>query len=121
VSDGSTQATDLAEALVRAGMPFRDAYKAAGALVRRSVTEGRPLVSYTPEEARAVDQAFTAETLAVLDPRHAVAAKESAGGTGPRAVEVQLASLALRAEALNEASRRDSLSRVAETISSHVL
>ena len=33
VSDGSTQATDIAEALVRKGIPFREAYKATGQLV----------------------------------------------------------------------------------------
>src|SRR5262245_59128819 len=43
VSDGSTQATDVAEALVRKGIPFRDAYKATGLLVHRAQEQKKTL------------------------------------------------------------------------------
>jgi argininosuccinate lyase len=121
VSDGSTQATDLAEALVRAGTPFREAYQAVGALVREATVLGRPLVSLTPEEAARVHPALTAEALLALDPRRAVAAKESVGGTGPRAVTAQLEGLERAAGELLEAAGRDSLAGVPERIAAVAL
>jgi argininosuccinate lyase len=95
--DGSTQATDLAEALVRSGVPFREAYKAVGALVALAREEGVTLASIDETRAKSVHSAFTAEALGALDPRRAVAAKESVGGTGPRAVAAQLESARARA------------------------
>jgi argininosuccinate lyase len=100
VSDGSTQATDLAEALVRTGLPFREAYMAVGALVRRAVDAGVPLGSLDEATAKSVHPAFDARVLGALDPAAAVAAKESAGGTGPRAIDAQLASARDRADTL---------------------
>ncbi|MDP9150034.1 MAG: argininosuccinate lyase, partial [Myxococcota bacterium] len=104
LDEGFTQATDLAEALVRRGVPFREAYKAVGRLVSLAVEGGVSLRSVEPARAREVHPALDAEALAVLDPRRAVAAKESLGGTGPRAVEAQLTWLHERAAALRGAA-----------------
>ncbi len=101
LADGATQATDLAEALVRAGVPFREAYKAVGALVAIARDEQVSLASIGEVRARSVHPALTAEALGALDPIRAVAAKESAGGTGPRAVAAQLASARARAGELH--------------------
>jgi argininosuccinate lyase len=90
VSDGSTQATDLAEALVRKGIAFREAYKTAGQLVHFAREQGTPLANVTLEAARAISSAFDEGVLAVLDPRQAVLAKKSAGGTAPERVREQL-------------------------------
>jgi argininosuccinate lyase len=90
VSDGSTQATDLAEALVRTGMPFREAYKTAGQLVHLARERAIPLGSVPLDVARTVSEAFDASVLAVLDPRVAVAAKKSSGGTAPERVAEQI-------------------------------
>jgi argininosuccinate lyase len=101
VSDGSTQATDLAEALVRQkGIPFRDAYKATGQFVHIARTKGVPLSSLSLEDARTAHPAFDADVLAALDPKRAVAAKKSQGGTAPERVEEQLAMLEAAAKAL---------------------
>ncbi len=100
LAEGFTQATDLAEALVRRGVPFRDAYKAVGRLVSLAVEEGIPLRAIDAARAREVHPALDGEALGVLEPRRAVAAKESFGGTGPRAVDAQLAWLHERANAL---------------------
>ena len=97
---GFTQATDLAEALVRAGVPFREAYKAVGKLVALAVDRGVALRSVDAAEARAIHPALDATSLRALEPRAAVAAKESVGGTGPRAVDAQIAWLAERASDL---------------------
>jgi argininosuccinate lyase len=91
LGDGFTQATDLAEALVRRGVPFRDAYKAVGRLVAMAVEAGVPLRAIDPERARSVHGMLDAHTLAALEPRAAVSAKESLGGTGPRSVDAQIA------------------------------
>lgn len=90
VSDGSTQATDVAEALVRKGMPFREAYKATGQLVHLARERNVDLSQISVEDARAVHAAFDAEVLAARDPRVAMAAKKSAGGTAPERVEEQI-------------------------------
>src|SRR5262249_6420433 len=82
LGEGFAQATDLAEALVRRGVPFREAYKAVGALVALAVREGIPLRGIDAERAHQIHAAFDAESLRALEPTAAVAAKESLGGTG---------------------------------------
>jgi len=122
LADGSTQATDLAEALVRAGVPFREAYKAVGALVAIARDEGVSLASLGELRARSVHPALTADALAALDPIRAVAAKESAGGTGPRAVAAQLASARARATELHaRASAVPTLRTLARAIATEPL
>jgi argininosuccinate lyase len=91
LGEGFTQATDLAEALVRRGVPFREAYKAVGRLVALAVERGIALGDVDPAVAAGVHPALDAHALRALDPRAAVIAKESAGGTGPRAVDAQIA------------------------------
>jgi argininosuccinate lyase len=90
VSDGSTQATDVAEALVRKGVPFRDAYKATGQLVHLARERGVDLVQLALADARAIHSSFDEAVLSVLDPRVAAGAKKSAGGTAPERVDEQI-------------------------------
>jgi argininosuccinate lyase len=97
---GFTQATDLAEELVRQGLPFREAYRIVGRLVALAVDDGVDLRALDPAKARAVNPSLDARALRALDPARAVAAKESAGGTGPRAIEAQIAWLRTVAEQL---------------------
>jgi len=78
-------AIDLAEWLVAAGVPFRDAHGLVGALVRESVERGVPLgelVEARPE--------FGEQALEVLDAAAALRRRTTPGGTGPGAVAVQL-------------------------------
>jgi argininosuccinate lyase len=91
VSDGSTQATDIAEALVRKGIPFREAYKATGQLVQVAREKQIDLAKVTLDDAKTIHAAFDASVLAVVDPKAAVAAKKSAGGTAPERVDEQIA------------------------------
>jgi argininosuccinate lyase len=122
LDDGFTQATDLAEALVRKGVPFREAYGAVGALVRRALDAGHGLRETSLEVAQSVHSAIDAEALAVLDPARAAAAKESAGGTGPRSVAAQRKELAARAAELGAiAARVPSLDAIADAIAREVL
>lgn len=122
VGDGSTQATDLAEALVRRGVAFREAYKAVGELVRIAREENVPLRSISEERAKRVHAALDKGALAALDPRAAVAAKESAGGTGPKSVAAQLVSIERDAAALlTTASTVPSLESIARAIADEPL
>ena len=122
LADGSTQATDLAEALVRAGVPFREAYKAVGALVAIARDEGVSLASIGEVRAKSIHPALNADALAALDPIRAVAAKESAGGTGPRAVAAQLESARGRARDLHaRASAVPTLQSLARAIAAEPL
>ena len=100
VDEGFTQATDLAEALVKKGLPFRSAYQAVGSLVRRCQEQGLTLSQATVELARSVDPSLDAEALRSLDAAGAVARKESQGGTGPVSVDRQLALLAQQSSTL---------------------
>jgi argininosuccinate lyase len=101
VEEGFTQATDLAEALVKKGMPFRKAYQVVGSLVRRCQEQGLTLRQVTLELARAVDPSLDADALSVLEPMGAVARKRSAGSTGPEAVAETLAALEAQAQELS--------------------
>jgi argininosuccinate lyase len=78
-------ATDLAEHLVMAGTPFRDAHAIVGALVRDSIGEGTPL-----RELVAAHPALGPAAVALLEPGVAVTRRTTPGGAGPAAVAVQL-------------------------------
>jgi argininosuccinate lyase len=122
LDEGFTQATDLAEALVRAGVPFREAYKAVGALVRTALDAGLRLRDVDPAHAAAIHPAFDATTLAVLDPARAAAAKESPGGTGPQSLTHQVSALRGKVTSLSErAGRYPSLDAIAKTIAEEPL
>jgi argininosuccinate lyase len=79
-------ATDAADALVRQGVPFREAHQAVGALVRACLAEGRQPWELGPEELAAVHPALTPEVVAAMAPEAAVAARRSPGGTAPERV-----------------------------------
>jgi argininosuccinate lyase len=117
VDDGFTQATDLAEALVQRGVPFREAYKAVGTLVAAATQEGVPLRAVDPTRAHAIHPALDASSMRALAPEAAVAAKESFGGTGPRSVDGQLEWLRERSSwLLAKAAAHGSIDELAERI-----
>ena len=85
---GFTLATDLAEWMVRQGVPFREAHEASGACVRIAEERGVDLVDLTDEELRGVDKRLTPEVRAVLTIDGAVASRTTKGGTaGVRVAE----------------------------------
>ncbi|MGH2821150.1 MAG: argininosuccinate lyase, partial [Actinomycetota bacterium] len=88
-----TWATDLAEALVARGVPFRRAHAATGALVARLEAEGTRLDGIPVEELRRGHEAFAEEDLRFADPSNGMRARGSRGGTAPERVEEQIASL----------------------------
>jgi len=78
-------ATDLAEYLVRGGMPFRDAHAVVGSVVRRAMDEGLDLATLVIAEPTLGDEAA-----ALLRPGVSVRQRTTAGGAGPVPVEAQL-------------------------------
>ena len=94
--EGWLVATDLAEALARAGTPFHKAHQIVGRLVLESARAGKKPADWTAEALAAFAPEFTPEMARLLDPREGMRTRELPGGTGPRAV----------AAALDEARRR---------------
>ena len=83
---GFATATDLADYLVRKGVPFRDAHAIVGQAVRHGLTTGRDLSAMTLRELRQFSQAIDEDVFAVLTPEGSVAARTPIGGTAPVAV-----------------------------------
>ena len=85
---GYTLATDLAEWMVRQGVPFREAHEASGACVRIAESRGVDLIELTDEELASVDARLTPAVREVLTIDGAVASRSTKGGTaGVRVAE----------------------------------
>lgn len=88
--DESMLATDLAEYLVRRGVPFRQAHHLVGALVKLAETRGVKLSALSLDEFRGVSDQFGDDVYAVFDFDASVQARDVFGGTSPAAVREQL-------------------------------
>ncbi|MDV2419797.1 argininosuccinate lyase [Corynebacterium tuberculostearicum] len=78
---GFTLATDLAEWMVRQGVPFREAHEASGACVRIAEERGVDLVELTDEDLAGVDKRVKPSVREVLTIDGAVASRDTKGGT----------------------------------------
>jgi argininosuccinate lyase len=87
---GYTLATDLAEWLVRQGVPFRTAHRAAGACVRLAESRGVDLVELTEMELAAVHPELTPDVRRVLSVAGSIASRDAYGGTAQERVTEQL-------------------------------
>ena len=86
---GYTLATDLAEWMVRQGVPFREAHEASGACVRLAESRGVGLDELTDQELASVDTRLKPEVREVLTIDGAVASRSTRGGTARPRVEEQ--------------------------------
>ncbi|MYA65122.1 MAG: argininosuccinate lyase [Gemmatimonadetes bacterium] len=86
-------ATDLADHLVRRGVPFREAHHVVGELVRVAEDAGRDLGQLAPEEMKAVHPAFAEDVHAAFDPVSSVQSRAVRGGTAAAALEAQFDAL----------------------------
>ncbi len=93
-SGDAIAATELADALVRRGVPFRQAHGAVAALVRLAAGSGRSLSELTPEELAAEHEAFAEDTEEIYEllrrPEAWLESKVSEGGTALVRVEEQI-------------------------------
>ena len=85
-------ATDLAEALARAGTPFHDAHQIVGRFVLESVNKGKKPSDWTAAEMARFAPEFTPDMAALLDPENGMKSREIPGGTGLQSVSKALAS-----------------------------
>ncbi len=93
-SDELIAATDLADLLVRLGVPFREAHGVVAGLVRMAIDSGRPLSELTPDELAAHSETLAAhgeELKNVLAQGSWLESKVSEGGTSLARVSEQLA------------------------------
>lgn len=100
--EGYALATDIAEWLVRQGVPFRRAHEVAGECVRTAEARGAELWDLTDSEFSGIDPALTPEVRAVLSVEGSMAARDARGGTSPTRVAEQLDEIDVR---LTEARR----------------
>jgi len=83
-------ATDLADYLVRKGVPFRESHHLVGQAVRRAEALGVSLKELDLAEYRLIHPSFDEDVPTVFDFRRSVAARDTEGGTAPDAVGVQI-------------------------------
>lgn len=94
--EGYALATDIAEWLVRQGVPFRRAHEVAGECVRTAEARGAELWDLTDSEFSGIDPALTPEVRAVLSVEGSMAARDARGGTSPTRVAEQLDEIDVR-------------------------
>ena len=80
VSHDFSNATDLADYLVRKGMPFRKAHAVVGQCVAYAIKEDKFLLDMTLEEYKRFSELFEPDLMQALDPEHCVNARVSYGG-----------------------------------------
>jgi argininosuccinate lyase len=90
---GYTLATEVADWLVRQGVPFREAHEITGRLVALCVARDCALDEVSNEDLQAVSPRLTPDVRQVLSVRSALAARITPGSTGPGPVADQLASI----------------------------
>lgn len=99
---GYTLATDIAEWLVRQGVPFRSAHEAAGAAVRAAEARGVGLDELTDDELAAISGDLTPQVREVLTIEGSVASRDAWGGTAPVRVAEQIENVLASAGTLKE-------------------
>jgi len=87
--DASMLATDLADYLVRKGMPFREAHGVAGKAVRLAAEKGLGLDQIPLNEWQALGP-FEADVEEVFDPMKSVERRNAVGGASPQSVKNQI-------------------------------
>ena len=92
-SGDAAGATDLAEALVLEGVPFRSAHEAVGKLVAGAAAVGKRLEDLDEAELQGAHPKLSTAMLELLDPRRSVSRRASHGGTAPQRVAEQMTRL----------------------------
>jgi argininosuccinate lyase len=91
VLEGHATATDLADYLVRKGVPFRDAHEAVASAVREAERLGVDLAALPLSKLRQFSKQIGADAKRVLTPEGSVAARNHVGGTAPPQVRAAIA------------------------------
>jgi len=99
-ADPGLLATELADALVRCGVPFRRAHDTTGNILREAERQGRAWTELSLEEMRRWAPELDAAALAGITLENALARRAVPGGTAPEAVRTALEDLLRRARAV---------------------
>lgn len=89
--EGFINATDLADWLVKRGMPFRSAYKISGQLVAHCMKTGQVLETLPLEEYRQYSELFNEQLYSAIDLKNCMEKRISEGGTSVASVKKQIA------------------------------
>jgi argininosuccinate lyase len=89
--DASMLATDLADALVRQGVPFREAHRVVGEAVKLAGQRGASLAELPLDDYRRLAPGLEIDPKGIFDFDRAIAARDLVGGTGVNAVREQIA------------------------------
>jgi argininosuccinate lyase len=89
-SDPALLATDLADYLVRKGMPFREAHHLVGAVVAKAEKSAKPLNKLTVKELQVISPQFGPDAVAIFDLKRAMAKRTLPGSPGPAEINRQL-------------------------------
>ena len=121
--DEMLAATEIADLLVRKGVPFREAHGIVGGLVRDAVEQGRALSELSPEELRERSEHLDDSYYEVLKRSSWLESKRIEGGTGsePLAEQIELARetlAAVKARVLEERRMRRDSERASASTSS---
>ena len=88
---GYATATDLADYLVKKGLPFRDAHETVAHAVRHAIGQGVDLAELPLATLQGFHAAIGADVFAVLTLEGSIEARQSLGGTAPQQVRAQIA------------------------------
>jgi argininosuccinate lyase len=97
-SDPTLMATEVADYLVRKGVPFRRAHELVGKAVRKAQSKKVSLAELDLDVWKGLDGAFAGDVVDLFDPRQALSRRHTTGSAGPGPVKRALAraSLAVR-------------------------
>ena len=90
VESDFSNATDVADYLVRKGIPFREAYQIVGSTVKQCIAKQILLKDLSIEEWKKIHPSITEDIFVKLEPKEVVASRISEGGTGFERVEDRL-------------------------------
>ncbi len=88
--DAYSSATDVAEYLVKKGVPFRRAHEITGKIVLFCISKGKNLDELALEDLRAFSPHFSPDIFACLKPEDSIGKRNSPGGTSPDQVKKQI-------------------------------
>ena len=90
INNDFSNATDIADYLVRKGLPFREAHEVIGKIVLYAIQQQKFLLDLSFEEYQQFSSLFEEDIYEVLAPEHVVAVRNSFGGTAPEQVKAQI-------------------------------
>jgi argininosuccinate lyase len=90
INNDFSNATDIADYLVRKGLPFRDAHEVIGKIVLYAIQSNKFLLDLSFEEYQGFSPLFDDDIYVVLAPEHVVGVRNSFGGTAPEQVLKQI-------------------------------